>query len=285
MDLKNLFTEKPAPLYDKELHSFGASLITSNTDLFNSSETSDEFKNQFDQWIHSSEFCKFEGLVSFQHRDVIQGVTQFIDDIYQMNFGKVYSIEGDYLYHKRLYGDTFAVKDVLDIPNNSQLIFSFPFPKLGDIHPDTEKILNICRLKNIKVHIDAAWVGSARDLQFNFNHPAIYSIGFSLSKGLGLGYSRIGIRYSRERTPGPITIMNDFTMIPRPMCWWGIEFIQKFGHDYLQKKYYKYYQQLCKEYNLIETKCIHLAYEQQDHNLRPVGIRRALEYLQKHDRS
>lgn len=283
MDLKTLFTERPAPLYDKEFHDFGKSLITPNTELFNSEFTSNQFKTTFNEWITSSNLCTFTGLENFEYRDVIQGVTQFIDDIYQMNYGNVYSIDHDYMYHKRLYGNQFVVSNVNLLPDNSNLIFSLPFPMIGDVHPESQSILDICLKKNVAVHIDAAWIGSARNINFDFNHPAIHSIGFSLSKGLGLGYSRIGLRYSRSRKPGPVTIMNDYTMIPRPLCWWGIEFMKRFSHDHLQLKYYKYYKQLCQEYNLLETKCIHLAYNKDP--MHPLGIRRALEYLQKNDRS
>lgn len=285
VNLKTLFTERPAPLYDREFHDFGQSLVTSTNDLFNSQDTGMLFKNEFDKWVTSSTLCKYNGLEAFKHRDVIQGVTSFIDDIYQTYLGNVYSLDRDYLYHKRLYGDKYTLSDIDSIPENSHLIFSLPFPSLGDVHPDTSNILDICQKKNVQVHIDGAWVGSARDIDFNFDHPAISSIGFSLSKGLGLGYSRIGVRYARERHAGPVTIMNDFTMIPRPLCWWGIEFMKRFGHDHLQNKYYKYYKKLCLDYGLIETKCIHLAHINDTGYNRPVGIRRALEYLQKYDRS
>ena len=44
---------------------------------------------------------------------------------------------------------------------------------------------------NIPVHIDSAWIGCIRDIEFNFNHPAIKTFAVSLSKA-GIGNNRIG---------------------------------------------------------------------------------------------
>ena len=283
IELNRLLTPgRPSPMYNNEIHEFGRALTASGAHTFNSPNTSQEFKDLFDQWIHQTRINMFTGLDTFPDRDIIQGVTQFIDDIYQVHLGNVYILDHDYMYHKRLYGETYVVNNANLLPANSHLIIGMPFPFYGDIHPDMASILEVCLSKNIYVHIDAAWIGCTKNLEINFDHPAIHSIGFSLSKGLGLGYSRIGVRYSRKRQPGPVTIMNDFTMIPRTMCWWGIEFINKFGHDYLQTKYALYYKILCERCNLIESKSIHLAHSATNNVLAPVGVRFALEFLENH---
>jgi hypothetical protein len=41
---------------------------------------------------------------------------------------------------------------------------------------------------------------------------AIRSVGISLSKGLGLGWNRIGLRWTKEHTIDSVSIMNDFHM-------------------------------------------------------------------------
>jgi hypothetical protein len=284
-DLKYLFTERPKPMYDKEFHNFGKSLLTVKGDMFNSEQSGKLFCKIFDQWLHASKLNEFTGLENFPQRDVMQGVTQFIDDLYQMNLGNLFTLDHDYMYHKRLYDDMYVLTDITQIKENSNLLISMPFPFYGDVHHSMDFILAHCIEKNVKVHIDAAWVGCTRNIKINFDHPAILSIGFSLSKGLGLGYSRIGVRYARDKICGPITIMNDFNMITRPLCWWGIEFIEHFGHDHLQNKYYEYYKELCATHGLTESKSIHLAHYTENGKLCPVGVRPALEHLYKNDRS
>ena len=71
-------------------------------------------------------------------------------------------------------------------------------------------ILDICTKNKVPIHIDSAWFGSCRNIDFDYSHPMIESVAFSLSKGLGLGQNRTGIQYTKKREPGPITITNDF---------------------------------------------------------------------------
>jgi len=271
--------DRPRPMYNGELYRFGNSLASKNQGLFNGDDVADIFKIEFHQWLISSNLNNFNGLDALDRRDIIQGVTSFIDDLYQMNPGNIYTISQDYMYHKRMFGDKFVLDDIKDIPPTGQLLFSMPFPFYGDIHPKTADILEFCNKNNIPVHIDAAWVGCTRMIEFNFDTPCIKSIGFSLSKGLGLGFSRIGVRYSRDKNVGPVSIMNDFTMIPRPLCGIGISFMRQFGHDYLQNKYGHHYKTLCEQCNLIPSKTIHLAHEIHNGVMHPVGTRQALRYL------
>ena len=82
----------------------------------------------------------------------------------------------------------------------------------GDVHPDMYEILDKCHQLKIPVHVDSAWISCIRDINFNFDHPAIQTFGISLSKG-GIGGNRIGVRFARKKAPeGAITIMNDFHM-------------------------------------------------------------------------
>ena len=46
------------------------------------------------------------------------------------------------------------------------------------------------------VVLDCAWYGTCYDLDFDVNHPAITEVSFSLSKGIGLGNMRTGVRFS-----------------------------------------------------------------------------------------
>jgi hypothetical protein len=144
-----------------------------------------------------------------------------------------------------------------------------PFPFNGDKHLQMQEILDKCHIYDIPVHIDGAWISCIRDIEFDFDHPAIQTIGFSLSKG-GLGGNRIGVRLSRKIPKGAVTIMNDFNMCPQALMSVGMQFMDKLGPEYFWKKYEKKYYQVCKDFDLTPTKAIHLA---KDRDGRPVGIR------------
>ena len=268
---------RPRPMYNAELHNFGISLTSGHE--ANNDQIGNQFIDTFDQWLSASSLNQLSGLSDFQHRHVIQGVTQFIDDIYLRYSRHVFVMAKEYLYHQRLFGQANTVDDPNDIPMHAHLIIGMPFPFYGDVHPDMQEILDTCMRRHIAVHIDSAWIGCTRDICFDYNHPAISSIGFSLSKGLGLGYNRIGVRYARDQSDGSITIMNDFTMIPRVMCWYGLQFMQKFGSDYLQATYGTDYDFLCQTCELLPSKSIHLAHILNAGHLQPVGTREALRYL------
>jgi len=151
---------------------------------------------------------------------------------------------------------------------NTPLIIALPFPKVGQVHDDMETILDECLEKNISVHIDGAWVTCCRDIEFDFNHAAIQSVGISLSKGLGLGWNRIGLRWARQDTANSVTIMNDFHMNNRALTMIGLHFLRNLPPDYLWNKYSSSYYKICTDFNLTPTKSIHLALR----NGHPVGL-------------
>lgn len=155
------------------------------------------------------------------------------------------------------------------------LVFEAPFAHYGDLHPHTSEILNRCQELTIPVHIDASWYGCLRDFKFDYSHPAIQSISFSLSKGLGLGSHRTGIRYSKKRWAGSVSISNDFNMNIVSSMWIGMRFMEKFTIDYAQEKYGEAYKLVCEKLNLTPTKALHIAFKDNA----PVGIRPFLRTL------
>ena len=127
----------------------------------------------------------------------------------------------------------------------------------------------------MRVHIDGAWISCIKDITFDFSHPAIESFCVSLSKG-GMGGNRIGLRFSRDTPTGPISIMNDFNMNSQSLVSMGIHFMNHFGPEYFWKTYEKEYAQVCKDFNLVPTKAIHLA---KTTDGKPVGVRPLLRCL------
>jgi hypothetical protein len=149
-----------------------------------------------------------------------------------------------------------------------------PFPYYGDVHPNMYQILDKCHELKIPVHVDSAWISCIRDIEFNFDHPAIQTFGISLSKG-GIGGNRIGVRFARKKPEGAITIMNDFHMNQQPLLYIGLRFMQDFGPEYFWKKYESKYYKVCKDFDLKPTKTVHLAIE----NDKPVGVKSLLRAL------
>lgn len=256
--------DRPSPLTDNHIESMIQDVLSGKLDRDISNNVYDNFKNEADKYFNSTQLNNFKGLTSFNRIDIINGCTQYIDNLYMQ--GKVQVLAGDYRYHNRL--GLCVVSTLGKLQHNTPLIIAMPFPSTGAVHVNMTELLSECTIKNIPVHIDGAWITCCRDIVFDFNHPSIHSVGISLSKGLGLGWNRVGLRYTRELVTDSITIMNDFNMNLRAPAMIGLHFIRNLPYDYLWEKYGDSYYKICRDFNLTPTKCIYLALR----NNQPVGL-------------
>lgn len=266
------------PMYDREFSRVLEDLSKENY-FRDPPQLRQDFLRDFDRWIHDSKLNKVSGLEQFPDRDFTIGVTHSLDDLHITHGSSLVVMEKEYAYHRRMKPD-ITVRTVETLKAGDVLVFAIPSSWYGDIHPQTNEILDRCRELSIPVHVDAAWYGCLRGFEFDYSHPAIQSVSFSLSKGLGLGSHRAGARYCRKRQPGPVTIINDFNMCIVSVMWYGIKFMREFGSDFIQDKYGAAYEHVCKKLQLRPTKAIHIAFmEKNPGEWMPVGIRPFLRYL------
>lgn len=264
---------RPQPMYDKNINKLYDSFYQHNP--VHTPNLDDIFKEDFIKYLDNHSLNNLTGYNSYQNLDICVGCTQFIDDIYQRcGMNGVQILTNDYKYHYRLNPNINYVS--LDTLNrHKELIIAMPFPYYGDVHPDMDAILDKCDHFNIPVHIDGAWISCCRNITFDFSHKAISSFCISLSKG-GLGGNRIGVRFSRNRNNGAITIMNDFNMNNQSLVSLGSLYINTLGAEYFWKNYSDEYKKVCADFNLVETNAIHLA---RTTSGEPVGIRPLLRCL------
>ena len=235
----------------------------------------DEFKLVFDQFIQGNDLSQLRGFDSFPQRDICMGCTHYIDDLYQrLGPCRLMTFAGDYKYHWRLNPNIiYTTVETLD--PGKELLIAMPFPLTGDVHPQMSEILDRCQTLGIPVHVDGAWVTCCRDIDFDFDHPAVKTFAISLSKG-GLGNDRIALRFARQQPPGAITIMNQFNMQCQSLLHIGMAFMQDLGPEYFWRKYAAANAKVCADFDLQPTKAIHLA---RAANGYPVGIRPLLRCL------
>jgi len=267
-----LEVDRPQPLSDFQIESAIQDVLSGKLGKDISDKVYADFKLEVSNWLLNSRLNKLTGLDSFSRVDVINGCTQFIDDIYMK--GPVQTVYGDYRYHQRL--GTAYIKDVGCLIPDIPLIIAMPFPQIGAPHLDMEEILDECERKNIPVHIDGAWISCCRSVNFNFNRPNILSVGVSLSKGLGLGWNRVGLRWTKETRADSITIMNDFNMNLRATSMIGLHFVRNFCSDYLWLTHGDRYYKICEDFGLTPTNSIYLALRDKQ----PVGVSPLIRYLE-----
>ncbi len=275
-------TTRPRAMYDREVHAFHHALYTTPVVLNhqyvdnNADGLIEEFKQRIDMWIKSHKRIKFTGLDAFPDRNIILGVTHQLDDLHMQYKGRVAVFKGDYRYHWRL-DPNVRCRALQTLVSPDIVVIAAPFPGNANMHPEILEILEKCRVSNIPVHIDAAWFGCCQNIEFNCDHPAIQSVSFSLSKALGMGIHRIGLRYAREPQHGPVKIMNDFGYTNVADIWVGIQMMEKFGTDFWWNKYGHHNAKVCEDFNLKPSSAIHVAWDGDD----LVGIRKLLRYLEE----
>ena len=269
-------TTRPRAMYDREIHALHTKRRASGDN--NVEKLKENFEYQIDQWIHSHKRIKFAGLDQFPDRNVVLGVTHQLDELHMQYKGRIAVFKGDYKYHWRLDANV-RCRTLQTLVYPDIVVLSVPFPGIADIHPETMEILERCRVFNIPVHIDAAWFGCCQNIKFNCDHPAIKTVTISLSKALGMGCHRIGLRYARKPQPGPVKIMNDFGYTNIADMYLGIQMMKKFGTDFWWNKYEKHYTKICEDFDLKPANAIHVAWDKDT----LVGIRQLLRYLEEGD--
>lgn len=274
-----LGTRRQRPMYLSKFTQFRQSLDmkTYPKDPHNYTK---KFLCTIDDWIQSHDKVKYTGLGTFPRRDAILGTTHQLDELHYLNGKNIAVYYGEYKYHRRLTNS-----NVKQITHYSELlpgdvfIVSYPSCITTNYHSNFDHLLEHCARHNIPVHVDGAWFGQCRNFNFDTSHPAIYSVSVSLSKAFGLGSQRIGIRYTRERTNGPISIMNDFDYCNVSDMWLGVETMNYFGTDYWWTNYSNLYSKVCKDFNLDETDSIHVGWLNENGKKHQFGIRTPLRFL------
>lgn len=265
--------ERPQPMYDKQINKLYDNFYISNP--VHDHKLEEKFKEKFIDFLDNLTLNDLHGYKKFKYLDITIGCTHFIDDLYmRCGTSGIQIFENDYKYHYRL-NEKIKFTTIEALSPKKELIIAMPFPYYGDVHPKMTAILDKCYALKIPVHIDGAWITCCKDITFDFNHPAITSFCISLSKG-GLGGNRIGVRFSKIRPIGAISIMNDFNMNNQSLVSLGSLYLDYIGPDFFWKKYNDAYAKVCADFNLLPTKAIHLA---KTINGLPVGVRPLLRCL------
>jgi hypothetical protein len=266
-----LQVDRPRPLLDNKIESLMQDVVSGKLDRDISNSVYTNFKKEMTDWLAASKLNNIIGFDSFNRVDIINGCTQFIDNIYMQSQPQV--LIGDYRYHARL-GNWWSRPGLLR--EGVPLIIAMPFPSTGAVHTQMTEILNEAQDKGISVHVDGAWLTCCRGINFDLSHPSIKSVGISLSKGLGLGWNRIGLRWTRQEGADSVTIMNDFNMNLRAPAMIGLHFIRNLEPDYLWNTHSEHYYKVCKDFNLTPTSSIYLAIKDGE----PVGVSPLIRYLE-----
>lgn len=275
MTFEVLGTHRQRPMYLRKFTTFRSELDMATYPRDPHAYT-EIFLDTIDKWIASHQYIKYNGLESFSRRDVILGTTHQLDELHLLHGENIVVYNGEYKYHRRLTNHSVRqINTYTQLRKGDVFIVSYPSCITTGKIDEFDELLDYCAKLYIPVHIDGAWFGQCRNIEISVDHPAIQSVSVSLSKALGMGNQRIGIRYTKDRVNGPIAIMNDFGYVNASDMWLGVEATTYFGADYWWANYGELYTKVCKDFDLLESDSIHAAWK--DNIL--YGIRTPLRML------
>jgi len=218
-----------------------------------------KFTNTYRDWIESSKLNQITGLDKFPTVAYSQGTSESFDKFYlKHNTRRFRCFRGEYMYHRLAWENYFPnykyiddIPNTINLENNDAVVVSWPFADTGDTHPLFGKeFLDECYAKGIPVLIDCAFFGICSGMTFNFDHPAITDICFSLSKSFPLHHLRIGIRFTKEDDNDSLLVYHKTQYVNRYGAALGILFMENWSPDIAVETWHNKQIEWCKKMNL-----------------------------------
>jgi hypothetical protein len=158
----------------------------------------EEFFSMYLKWIKDCTVSPVTGLEQFSQIYFVNGVTQSYDIFFWEHKGKRFrTAKEDYPY-VRLSVKNWVYLEDDDLQENDAVVLTCPFYENGGIPRNFYQLLDRCLELDVPVMIDAAYFGTCYDISFDYSHPAIEMVSFSLSKCLSLFPYRIGILFCKK---------------------------------------------------------------------------------------
>lgn len=178
--------------------------------VFNSNYHTNEFCEQYLEWIKLSKHSSFKGLEEFPHYAFSAGTTESFDKFYMKNHTRRFRcFRGEYLYHQLAWRNCFPnwlYLEDLPLSSSDAVVISLPFADTGDKHENYEQLMEDCTKLGIPVLIDCVYFGLATDFEFNLSYPCITDVTFSLSKYFPIAHARVGMRLTRVNDDDPLFV-------------------------------------------------------------------------------
>jgi len=218
------------------------------------------FTKLYRQWILSSKINQVIGLDQFSIEAYSNGTSESFDKFYLKHHTRRFRcLRGEYMYHMAAWKNYFPDWQYIDnipLDKNDAVVISFPFANTGQEHNRTQEILDTCAQLNIPVLIDCAYFGICGDMTFDFSHPAITDVTFSLSKFLPVPHLRIGVRYTKIDDDDSLLVNNKTLYTNRVGAAVGIEIMSTFSPDHIYNTYRSAQLKLCNDLKVSPSKSV-----------------------------
>ena len=223
----------------------------------NDNDITSRFLDEYVKWIGSSVNNKITGLDQFKYQCFTNGTTEAFDKFY-IGYGthRFRFCKGEYLYHRlalRSGNHNWCFIEDAPLDKNDVVIISYPFADTGSKHTQFDNIIAQCEQSDIPVLVDCAYIGLCGGLDVDLSSPCIREVTFSLSKIFPVSHIRIGMRLTRVDNDDALFVLNKSDYVNRIAVAVGLQFISKFGPDYIYNKYRSKQLEICKILNVAPS--------------------------------
>ena len=247
------------PVVDYSIQAF-IEHLSPTVDLYNEN-LQQEFVDQFYKWITSSKLNNVQGLDDFTNRKIVSGTAQAFDHWYWRHKDKRFRFcRGEFMYHSAVlkHGGSWEYIDADSLQEGDAFILSVPFSDWGRQHDSMRDYLDACNRLNIPVLLDFAYYPCTKEIDINLDeYPCVETCTFSISKAFyGAEFLRVGMRLERKDTDDGVDVFNSVEMVNRVSLSIAMSLIAKYSVDHNWNTYADAYNEVCKELELIKTRCI-----------------------------
>jgi hypothetical protein len=267
-----LFSKTGNSIYNDTIRDFLYKNIQSyfSQENYSQMNNTEEYCRTLRHWVLSSQLNKIEGLDGFPVCEVALGVTQTLDAFHYeilIQNRKLRLFRGEYPYNRDVHAFDMQ-KDFIDdrpLQEGDAIIISCPFSGSGNIHAEMTNIIRDAEKLDVPILVDLAWFGTCAGININLESKAIKYVAFSLTKSLTCGNYRSGVRFSRGsfagsgKTTDRISLQHEWQHGIHLNTYIGEQLMKNFSPDYHYLKYRPYQEQVCEQYGLQPSQCVHIA--------------------------
>lgn len=205
-------------------------------DCMSSDTVVNDFCYSYRDWILSTHNNSIAGLDKFTTLGYSNGTSESFDKFYLQNHNRRFRcFRGEYMYHRLawdMHRFSWAYIDDEPIAANDAVIISLPFADTGWKHAGhTQQFLDQCHALGVPVLLDCAFFGICAGIEFDFNHPAITDVCFSLSKTAPVNLLRIGLRFTRPGFKDSLQVYHDSQYVNKLGASVGLTVLNNIGPD------------------------------------------------------
>lgn len=225
------------PIVDSEIYDFVKSIASdcwNDSSIIMSISDKEKFKNTYIEQIKNYKYTQLSNIDNFKNCYVTDGVTGAFLDWYSLyGIDNIYVLPGEYPFHER--NGCKVVDNVDKIPNDKYLILSMPFSATGNIHEEYDLIVEQCKLRNITLLLDSAYlnISALGNVDISYAH----AVSTSLSKVYSTGTNKIGILLTNESKMSPVAQLDEWHYLNHYSMNIHLKLFDKFELSYIFDKY------------------------------------------------